>query len=247
MALKVPQSLPAKAADAGTRVDVWTIRLDVSPDATNAALTRLSPDEQTRANSFRNETAQRNYILSHAALRSILAQQLQLAPDGIQFSTGSYGKPALAGTAAGRLEFNLTHSRDLALVAVAHGAEVGVDVEPAREMRDALQIAERFFSKAESEALRQLPAAEQSTCFLNLWTRKEAVAKATGFGIANSLTRFEVTWGDETAVRSIDGDPRLAAEWTLRAFKPAPSYIAAIAVHSPAAQLSFHEFQTAPI
>ncbi len=239
-----PNALPAGPATTGANLEIWTIRLNAPPQSISAASALLSPDERTRAAAFRNEQARRNYIISHAALRQILANHLKLIPAEIPFRNGSYGKPALAGSVAGRLEFNLTHSGSLALVAVTSGGEVGIDVETMRPMPDALRIAERFFSPAESEALRQLPAPEQAAAFLNLWTRKESLAKATGFGIANSLARFEVAWGTEAIVKTIDGDARLAAPWTLHSFQPAPGYVAAVAVRSPAAQFAFHEFQT---
>ena len=224
-------------------MEIWIVRLDVPPQSASGATKFLSPEERTRADAFRNEQAHRNYVISHAALRQILANHLKLNPAEIPFRTGTYGKPALAGSVAGRLEFNLTHSGSLALVALTTGAEVGVDVETVRPMPDALRIAERFFSAAESDALKELPVAEQAAAFLNLWTRKESLAKATGFGIANSLARFAVTWGTQAAVTTIAGDTRQAAQWSLHSFQPAPGYVAAVAIHSPSAQFAFHEFQ----
>ena len=237
-----PNAISSGPAIAGASVEIWTIRLDVSEQFVNAAKKFLSPDERARADTFRNEQALRNYIIAHAALRQILAPQLQLAPGEIAFQTGPYGKPALTGTGAGHLEFNLTHSGQLALVVVAHSAEVGIDVEIVRPMPDALRLAERFFSTGEIAALNQMAPAEQAGAFLNLWTRKEALAKATGVGIANSLARFEIAPGAEAKVKAIDGDARLAAPWTLHSFTPAPGYIAAVAVRSPGAQFSMREF-----
>lgn len=239
-----PARRPVSATDAGARVDVWLVRLDAPESSVSAATARLSPDEQARAGAFRNDTARQNFVLAHAALRSILAQQLQLASAAIQFTTGPHGKPALTGTAAGRLEFNLTHSGQLALIAVTARAEVGIDVEAIRPMPDALPLAKRFFSAHEAAELQEQPAREQSAAFLNLWTRKEALAKATGLGIANSLARFEVAMGAEANVRTIDGDAGLAAQWSLHSFQPAPGYVAAVAVRSPGARFGFHEFQS---
>lgn len=237
-----PHAIPSGPAIAGVNVEVWTIHLGVPASSVSDAKQFLSPDELARTDAFRNEQAQRNYIIAHAALRQILASRLQLKPAELAFLNGPQGKPALAGTVAGRLEFNLTHSSNLALVAVTPGAEVGIDVETMRPMPDALRLAERFCSATESEALSALPVDEQAATFLNLWTRKEAFVKATGLGIVNTLARFEVTMGAEAKVKSIDGDPRLAAQWTLHSFQPAPGYIAAVAVRSPAAQFAFHEF-----
>ncbi len=242
-----PEDIPSSPTAAGARVDIWTIRLDLPPEAIATAANLLSAEERARVDAFRHEQARRNYIASHAALRQILTDCLKerskFTPPEIPFRTNSYGKPALAGPVEGRLEFNLTHSGDIALVAITSSTEVGVDVEIVRPMPDALQIAKRFFSTAESDALKQLPAAEQANAFLNLWTRKESFVKATGLGIANSLTRFEITSGTEAAVKTIDGDAHLAAQWTLHSFQPAPGYLAAVAVRSPGAQFAFHTFE----
>lgn len=236
-------AVPSTPTTAGASVDIWTIRLDLSPSSVDAAKKLLSPGECARIDAFRNEQARRNYIISHAALRQILAGRLDVTPVDIAFNTGPNGKPALSGPVEGRLEFNLTHSGDLALVAVTTGSEVGVDVETMRPVPDALRIAERFFSTAESDALKALPEPEQASTFLNLWTRKESVAKGTGLGIANFLTRFEVTSGVAARVKTIDGDVRLAAQWTLHSFQPATGYLAAVAVHSPEARFVFHTFE----
>ena len=238
-----PNAVASGPATPGASVDIWTISLNLPPTAINAAKTLLSPAERTRTDAFRNEQARRNYIISHAALRQILADRLKGSLAEIAFQTGTYGKPALAGTGEGRLEFNLTHSGDVALVAVTSGSEVGIDVETVRPMPDAVRIAERFFSAAESDALKQLPETEQATAFLNLWTRKESLTKGTGLGIANFLARFEVTSGAEAKVKTIDGDPRLAAQWTLHSFQPVPGYLAAVAVRSPGAHFVFHAFK----
>lgn len=238
-----PNAIPAGPTTPGARVDIWTIRLALMPSALDAAKSLLSPDEHARIDAFRNDQARRNYIISHAALRQILGYSLQVAPNQLRFEAGPHGKPALAGPVAGRLEFNLTHSGDLALLAVTAGGDVGIDIETVRPMPDALRIAKRFFSPAESDALKELPAAEHAPAFLSLWTRKEALAKGTGLGIANFLTRFEVTSGPEARVKTIDGDARLAAQWSLHAFEPSPGYLAAVAVRSPGAQFIFQAFQ----
>lgn len=242
MAIKVPQSRPAKAADAGARVDIWTVRLDATAQSIEAAEKCLPDEERTRAEQFRNLVARRNYVIAHAALRRILGKQLEVEPREIQFTTGAQGKPALAGGAAGRLEFNLTHSGDLALVALSAQATVGVDVERVRSMPDALRLAERFFAAEETTQLKAVPEADRAATFLNLWTRKEALTKALGVGIVDSLARFSVNHGTTATVTAIDGDTRRAAEWTLHGFTPAAGYVAAAAVQSPQARFELHEF-----
>lgn len=237
-----PHALPGGPALPGVSVTVWTVRLDAPVEFLAPAEKILSPDELTKAKSFRNDQARRNYVLAHAALRRVLGAALKTNPATIQFRNGLQGKPTLAGAATGGWEFNLTHSGDLALIAVAQGAEVGIDVERARPMSEALRLAERFFTAAEHAALRALPVTDQTAAFLNLWTRKEAFVKATGWGIMDALTRFEVSLEAEARVLSIDGDARTAAQWTLHSFHPAPGYVATAAVRSPAARFTSQEF-----
>lgn len=232
-------------AAATATATVWTIDLAVAAETVQAAFTRLSEAEQARAEQFRIEPARRNYIVAHAALRQILAGRLHCNAAEISFHFGPHGKPALGGDHVGRLHFNLTHSADRALVAVCPQSAVGVDIERVRPLPDALGIARRFFTAAEVEALERFPPAERHAAFFNLWTRKEALAKATGDGIADSLARFEVSCGPEAVVRRVAGDAAEAAEWTIQSFAPADGYIAAVAVPARAATFEFREFATA--
>jgi 4'-phosphopantetheinyl transferase len=116
-----------------------------------------------------------------------------------------------------------------------------VDVEKLRPLPDAQALADRFFLPQESAALRPMAEPEQTAAFFNLWTCKEALAKATGLGLAQSLARFEVSGDADAGVTSVDGDQDLAAQWSLRTFKPAPGYVAAVAVRSPEARFCFRD------
>jgi 4'-phosphopantetheinyl transferase len=116
---------------------------------------------------------------------------------------------------------------------------VGVDVERIRPMRDADRIAERFFSAREAEAFCKVPPAEQDAAFFSLWTRKEAWLKATGDGISESLSKFEVTFlpEDEPRVLAIAGDTAAGAAWSLCALNPASGFVGALAVQHRGVQL----------
>ena len=117
--------------------------------------------------------------------------------------TGSFGKPCVA---EGDLRFSLSHSRGLALYAVARGLEVGCDLE-FRDPRLACgRVAERFFSPPELHALRSLPAERWAEGFFNGWTRKEAYVKARGLGLSLPLDSFAVTLAPRRARRA---PPRL--------------------------------------
>jgi 4'-phosphopantetheinyl transferase len=234
-------SSPPSAPATGATVEVWTVALDVPSKIVAAAHAILSPAEQQRAGQFRVAPARRNYIMAHAALRRIVADRLGRPPGEVNFQDGPHGKPALAGEPGAHLEFNLSHSGDFALVATSRTAPVGVDVERIRAFPDALAIARRFFTSAEAAVLADSAGPEQAAAFFTLWTCKEAVVKTTGQGIAHALSRFEFARGNPPALRSIDGEAAAVAQWSLRSFQPAASYVAAAAVQAANARFIFHE------
>jgi len=146
----------------------------------------LSPEERRRAMRFVRESDRRRFQLCHVALRSILGDWLGTEPARLRFATGSWGKPALDRpfSEAG-LEFNLSHTADLALVAVTRGRRVGIDVEAIRPLRDLLGIARRVLSPSDFERLARLAPGRQVAAFWLAWTSNEACLKAVGSGLAS--------------------------------------------------------------
>jgi 4'-phosphopantetheinyl transferase len=159
----------------------------------------------------------------------VLGGYLGSAPEAVRFEYGERGKPRLA---EGGLEFNVSHSGELALAAVTAGVEVGVDVEAVRGMEDALRISERFFSAAERVVLAACPAAERDAAFFRCWTRKEAYVKAVGDGIALGLDRFDVSLDEGEGARflALESDAGRATAWSLTHVDPGPGYVGALAL-----------------
>lgn len=167
------------------------------------------------------------------AMRAILGTYLDLPPDSVEIETTSEGKPYLAGR---ELHFNLSHSRDVALVAISGHAPVGIDLEHARRFRAPDRLARRICSEREYAALARfgwegggMAAAQQE--LLRLWVRKEAVLKGTGAGLSRALSDFDVL------------DDVVADGWRcLDLPSPATGFHAALAVRAPAPVLSQHLF-----
>ena len=122
----------------------------------------------------------------------------------------------------------MSHTHELALYAIARDREVGVDVEWMRPQVAHEQIAARFFSLEEQEALAQVPDEERQTAFYNIWTRKEAYVKARGDGIAAGLGTFAVSLGAEAVLLRSDEGRDEVARWKLMALEPAAGYVAAL-------------------
>jgi 4'-phosphopantetheinyl transferase len=223
-------------------VVIWRVSLELSSAAESAAAKFIPPDELARIDSYRRPEIRRRQLLAHAALRSVLAKRLNIEPLAIRFCTGPHGKPRLALN-EGKLHFNLSHSGELALIAVSASAEVGVDIEHIRPIHNVSRLAERFFTTGEASALAALPEADRRAAFYRMWTRKEASLKATGQGIANGLQRFEVSCDPDGGLLARDGSPEKAAQWTLHTWNPAEDYVATIAAPRPAVRLEFSEFK----
>ena len=157
----------------------------------------LSSVEQDRASKFKFETDRRRYTTAHAALRSILSIYVNSSARELQFISGPYGKPKLAAIHdKKKIEFNLSHSHEVALIAVTQGREVGVDVERVREDFAFDEVAQRFFTTREVAALHDLPIHLQRETFYKCWTSKEAFLKAKGTGLSGRLDEVEIVLTD---------------------------------------------------
>jgi 4'-phosphopantetheinyl transferase len=195
----------------------------------------LSEAEQERWRRFRFDHDRAAYLAAHALARIVAGGLLGIAPRHVRFETtcvncGStaHGKPRLPGSA---LEFSLTHSRRRVGVAFAHGLPVGLDVEDVTASRQGGALALTVLAPAEQSALAALPENRQSDGFLRYWTRKEAVLKATGFGLSVSPDLVAVTApGDSPALLAWTAAPALAQPAVLYDLSPGPAQMAALAV-----------------
>ena len=220
---------PASLDLASHQVDVWRIFLDLPIASITSIESYLSADEAQRAMRFHFPEDRNRYIIAHGCLRDILARYLRREPHQLSFSRGEYGKPALVNNEG--IDFNLTHSVDLALIAVARGRKVGVDVERIRQM-EFESIALRYFSRREVSELLALPPEQRENAFFNGWTRKEAYIKAQGLGLSLPLDSFDVSLApNESALfRETRPDPREATLWRLESLEVDAQYAAAVAV-----------------
>jgi 4'-phosphopantetheinyl transferase len=226
-------------------VHVWRAELNHSRRIAQTLFRILAPDERSRAEKFYFQKDRDRFIIARAFLRVILSRYLHLRPDQLRFCNGPYGKPALIGIEGDKaVRFNVSHSHDLALYAVARGREVGVDVEYMREDFASEPIAERFFSRCEVEALRELPANRRTEGFFNCWTRKEAYIKGIGMGLSLPLGQFDVSLvpGEAAALLSVRENIPVASDWSLRELSPGPNYAAAIAIEGHNWRLSCWRF-----
>jgi 4'-phosphopantetheinyl transferase len=223
---------PAPADLAATRdeVHVWRIALEPPSTGIEPFLHVLSPDERVRADRFHLARDRGRFIVGRGALRTLLGRYLGTEPARLGFRYGPQGKPALSEGAS--LQFNLTHSQGLALLAVAEGREVGIDLEQVRPMADAERIISRFFSPRECADFLALPEPERLPAFFRGWTRKEAYIKARGLGFSMPLDQFDVTLAPDAPPQllRVEGTPRETERWSFCDLAPGPGFLAAMAV-----------------
>lgn len=209
-------------------IHVWRASLQMDDSAIATLLPLLSADELTRANRFYFQKDRHRFIVARSRLRLILSHYLRLSPQALQFQYSQTGKPSLVEQP--HLCFNLSHSHQLVLYAVAWNREVGIDVEKIRSNCECESIAARFFSAPEQSALNQLPSELKIQGFFNCWTRKEAFLKAIGKGLTLPLDRFAVSLASDEPARLLWADWELSPdEWSISNLDVGPEYAAAVA------------------
>jgi 4'-phosphopantetheinyl transferase len=224
---------PSEMALSSAQVHVWRVSLEPDASGVEQLQRNLSADELQRAARFHFPRDRRRFIVARGALRDILGRYLGMPPSDLDFCYSSYGKPALAHAPGEEwLRFNVSHSHELALVAVTRDREVGVDLEYLRSDIACEEIAAHFFSGSERASLRALPTEVKHQAFFNCWTRKEAYIKAHGEGLSLPLDQFDVSLapGEPAALLATRHDPRDAWRWSLQALMPGPGYAAAVVV-----------------
>jgi len=210
-------------------VHLWWISLDVSEENLQTFISLLSEAEKTKAKRFKFPQHQRRYQAVHGILRIILARYLNLDPTQINFTHSDRGKPYLTNDCNPlNLQFNLSHSENMAIVGISRDRPNGVDLEKIRPMETAEQLAKRFFCASEYDLLTQAIPEERDKLFFQLWTAKEAYLKAIGEGISGGLNQVEIALNP---LRFIN-----LPNWYLQFFESNPdddqNYWAAIAVET---------------
>jgi 4'-phosphopantetheinyl transferase len=228
-------------APARDTIACWRVDLDQPDDHLTALTAVLGDDEQERAKRFALARDRRRFVVARACLRVLLAAAEGRDAASICFAYGERGKPSLAGD--GRmspLHFSVSHSQDVAVIALSRHAPLGVDVEALRPLANAAHLARRYFTAAEADTIATAPADERLLTFFLCWTRKEALAKARDDGLALALPRYRVSCrpGEPARVLEIDGRATDAAQWSLYDLPVAPACVGAVATHAPARPLT---------
>lgn len=213
------------------RIDIWRFSLLKIPKSYK---TILSHEEQKRGDRFHFPIHRRRHLAAHTYVRQILARYLNLPAQEIEFSYNAHGKPEITHHAL--LQFNLSHSKDLALLAVSMNHPVGIDLEffSARPYEG---IGSHIFSLDENYALQHLSNPMKPLGFFHLWSQKEALIKACGLGLSyptKQLTLPLIPPVDETIYDALH-----KTHWRILSFMPTVACCAAVCVHPGTTRIRF--------
>ena len=175
------------------RIDLWIMRTDpIDASLHQRLLTRLDERERKTHQKLAKEQDRILYAAAHALKRHALSQAAPGDPLQWRFSENNYGKPALSNPPDGYdLRFNLSHTPGLVAIALSQGLELGLDVEHLNPTHADLDVAAAFAHPSELKALDPTHP-DFVAAFYRLWTCKEALAKATGLGLALEVRQFNL-------------------------------------------------------
>jgi 4'-phosphopantetheinyl transferase len=181
----------------------------------------LSPDEAERAGRYRFEADTLRYVQARCLLREVLSFYKNCAPEDIIFEYTRHKKPVLKGEPPHGVQFNLSHSGDMVALAVSCGRNVGIDIEKVRDDMRESDCSPGYFSETECAAIRSLHGHAKAELFFRIWTRKEALLKATGEGIGGLPGSPDILEKDEFLLNG--------TVWRVYDLTISPGYRAALA------------------
>lgn len=212
-----------------SRIDLWQFSLvNELPSAAQI----LDEEETIRANRFYFSQHKRRFATARATVRIILARYLNMAPERLEFTYNPQGKPSVVNSQ--KLQFNLSHSGDLAILAVGKGFPIGVDIEQF-SARPYDGIAETLFSQQELEGFYKVPPSLKPAIFFHIWSQKEAFIKICGLGLSYPTKEFSVPTTMPT--KQLVDDPLHNTTWQMRSFMPQIACSGALCYHPTVTEL----------
>ena len=181
-------------------IHLWKVDVDNDPKIISELKKNLDYDELKRSERFAFEKDRNQFITAHGMLRNILSRYMDFSPSQIQFKRTSNGKPYVHFPTT-FIKFNISHSENLILIALADH-EIGIDLEKVKDSFEYNELSKTYFSHHEQKEITSSPLPKKT--FYKLWTRKEAVLKASGIGITDELKNIEICFSENNASLSND-------------------------------------------
>jgi 4'-phosphopantetheinyl transferase len=206
-------------------IHIWAGSLDITEAQAVEQQGILSIDERDQASRFKFPIHRLRYIAAHHQLRHILSFCIGIPANEITFGYSEHRKPHITNTVATQYQFNISHSDNRAVYAIGLNYPLGIDIEKVRNKCN-MDIADRFFSETERDALSKLNGKELERSFYRVWSRKEAIIKATGKGLSQQLSSFSVAVTDVPETIIVDNQ-----EWKISPLSIDSEFQSALAYH----------------
>jgi 4'-phosphopantetheinyl transferase len=226
-------------------IDIW--RVDLATDKSGLSEVQLAADELIRADRFAFPADRQRFTRSRSALRLILSRYLDCGAGELKFQYNEHGKPGLQFPLVKNPGFNLSHTNEVAIIAISRNRNVGVDVNAlnrtANRNVDWRPIAKRSFSVLEQSALSAMPDAEQERMFHQVWCQKEAYTKGIGEGFRYGFQKFSVAvdpTGSRTGLIADEKNPGFVGGWQLNRVELDPELMVVLAYDGPPAKQIRH-------
>lgn len=218
---------------ANVGIDIWMVQVDRPEVEVRQYAAMLSDDETARSSRFHAARDRNRYIVRHGILRLLLSAYMCCEPPDVEIRIDSKGKPYVTDQPyEPPMQFNISHSAGLAVLAFGRCAGIGVDIERINDFESMRDVAALSFTSTELYELDNAPEADRMGAFYKLWARKEAVLKACGEGLLLPAACVDVSSpvdGQRTWITRIrEASPE--SEYRLADVAAAPGYAAAVAV-----------------
>jgi 4'-phosphopantetheinyl transferase len=228
-------------------VQIWQIHLIAREGELRSYRELLALDEKERADRFYFERDRTRFTVARAVMRRILSSYLDVRPHELSFTYGDKGKPGLAREAAqSGIRFNLSHSGEFGLLAVAHEHCLGVDIERIDPEFGTDEIATRFFSPREVNTLLAVTPEQRAGAFFSCWTRKEAFIKAVGEGLSLPLDSFDVAFGPGVPAALLRAQGADVSRWRMYDIVAPQGYAAALVVEGQSHTVRYLSWDGSP-
>ena len=205
---------------------IWIVNIPDFIHRLDGYRSLLSPMELEKAKRFLFCEHQNRFIITKSIQRILVGQYLNLDPHSIEFEFGTYGKPSIKNNK--ELNFNISHSDDMAILAFKWGSEIGVDVEKNSPSFLGQGIEEIIFSDNETREYLSADIWDRTEMFFRTWTRKESIIKCTGRGLTQDLKQVSSLQTPGIYTHS---------------FTPAPEYSGAVSTYDPNSVLVFKNLE----
>lgn len=203
-------------------VDVWRISIKDHLKSLPFFHSLLSPEEQDRVERYHQQKDKNRFTIGKGMLRVILSNYLGIAPNDIEFKKGFNKKPFVISP--GNLQFNVSYSNNWSIIAVSSEA-VGLDIEYINEGFTYQEVMENCFTPKEMDEIMSSPKPQDT--FFKFWTRKEALLKATSWGLGDYLKDFSCLDGLQPILNRFDKN----SDWQIRSFLMEKEYYISIATN----------------